>query len=163
MIRVEYLARDDRAALCEMLEDEVDFPQNLVYLYQRPSGPDENLLVWRDERIEGLLTGTFRHDFSDNRDFTEFGLPRAPHALLTRIHVRHTARHQGNGEALVAHFAAEADKRGCDFVGGYLDGSSDKTGRRNFFEHLGFTVSRFDNFGARTAEILASVANEVRP
>ena len=154
MIRVTYLARADRAALCEMLEDENDFPRNLLYLYHRPSGPDENLVAWDDERIEGLLTGTFRHDFSDNRDFSEFELPRSPHALLTRVHVRHTERRHGIGEALVAYFATEANEQGCNFIGGYLDSTSDKTGRRAFFEHFGFTVGRFDSFGARPAEVL---------
>lgn len=155
VIRVEYLPRADRAALCEMLEDETDFPQHLLYLYHRPSGPDENLIAWREDRIDGLLTGTFRHDFSDNRDFGGLDLPQSPHALLTRMHVRHAARRHGIGRALVAQFATEANEHGCNFIGGYLDRTSDKTGRRAFFEHLGFTISGFDSFGARPAEVLA--------
>jgi GNAT superfamily N-acetyltransferase len=162
VIRVEHLARTNRAALCAMLQDENDFPQHLLYLYQRPSSPDENLLAWRDERIDGMLTGTFRHDFS-NREFGDFELPRSPHALLTRMHVRRTQRRHGIGEVLVAQFAAEANEHGCSFIGGYLDGSSDKTGRRAFFERLGFTVSGFDSFGARPAEILASAGIPFRP
>lgn len=158
MTRVQYLERADRAQLCEMLEGDNDFPQHLLYLYQRPNGPDENLIAWRGDRIDGLLTGAFRHDFSDNRDFGGFDLPQSPHALLTRMHVRHTARRHGIGQALAAQFAAEANEHRCNFIGGCLDNTSDKTGRRAFFEHLGFTVCGFDSFGARPEEVLASAA-----
>lgn len=156
MTRIEHLARADRLELSEMLEGEEDSPQHLLHLYQRPSGPDENLIAWRGGLIDGLLTGTTRHDFSDNREFSGFDLPRSPHALLTRIHVRHTARGCGIGRALAAQFAAEAIEHGCGFIGGYLDGTSDTTGRRAFFERLGFVVSRFDSFGGRPDEVLAS-------
>ena len=153
MIRVEFLAYADRAALCEMLEDEEGFPQELLYLYQRPSGPDENLLAWRGDEVCGLLTGTFRHDFSDNHDFSGFGLPQTPHALLTRLHVRGSTRRRGIGKALVARFAAEVVDD-CAFIGGYLDGTSDRAGRRAFFRELGFVVCGSDTFGARPAEVL---------
>lgn len=154
--RVEHLARTDRPELCEMLEGEKDFPQHLLYLYQRPSGPDENLIARRDGQIDGLLTGTIRHDFSSNREFSGFDLPHSPHALLTRIHVRNAARRYGLGRALAAQFATEAIEHGCDFIGGYLDRASDVAGRRAFFERLGFVVSGFESFGARPDEVLAS-------
>lgn len=156
MTRIEHLACADRSELREMLEGEKDFPQRLLYLYQRPSGPDENLMARRDGQIDGLLTGTIRHDFSDKRDFGGFDLPHSPHALLTRIHVRHTARCHGIGRALAAQFAVEAIEHGCGFIGGHLDRTSDVAGRRAFFERLGFVVSRFDSFGAPPEEVLAS-------
>lgn len=153
MIRVNHLAHDDRVALCEMLEDEHESPQTILRLYRRPSSRDENLVAWHGERIVGLLTGTLHHDFSDNPDFRRFHLPRAQHALLTRVIVRRNQRLNGVGQALVSHFVAMASEHGCDFIGGYLDDSSDKTGRRSFFEKLGFTVDPLDSFGARPAEV----------
>ncbi|XPP25639.1 MAG: GNAT family N-acetyltransferase [Leucobacter sp.] len=158
MTQIEYLKRADRRELIEMLEGEKDFPQNLLYLYRRSSGPEENLVAWREGRIDGLLTGSFRADFSDNREFSDFTLPPLPHALLTRVHVRHAARKHGVGRALVAEFAAEAVEHRCGFIGGLLDRTSDPTGRRAFFERLGFAVSGIDSFGAHPDEILTSAA-----
>lgn len=156
--QITHLALNERPWLCGMLEHENDFPQNLLYLYQRSSGPDKNLIARSGNKIDGLLNGSFRHDFSDNPNFMGFDLPQSTHALLTRIHVRHAARGHGVGRALVEQFAIEAIKNNCGFIGGYLDRTSDKTGRTLFFERLGFTVNEFDSFGVRPEEIIASAS-----
>lgn len=97
----------------------------------------------------------FRHDFSDDREFREFELPRS-HALLTRLHVRHTERRHGIGEASVAQVSAESNEHDGDFIDGHLDGTSDKTGQMAFFKCVGFNVSKFHAFGARPAEVSAA-------
>lgn len=155
MTRIEPLMRGDRAALCRILMDEDDFPQNLLYLYGRPAGPGENFLAWRGDRIHGLLTGVFRHDFANDSDFDGFDYPPAPHAWLSRLHVIGGARREKIGRDLVVEFAAEALERGCSFAGGSLDSTSDQAGRRAFFRQLGFTVGGRGNFGAKPADILA--------
>ncbi|MFB9179924.1 GNAT family N-acetyltransferase [Dactylosporangium sucinum] len=143
-----------------MLEDSVDFPHHLLYIHQRRGGTYHRTYVaWRDGKIDGVLTGSFDADFADSRDFCSFDLPSAPHALLDRVHVRESARGTGVGRALVKIFASEASVRGCSFIGGFIDQSSEATARRLFFERLAFVVSTLDSFGARPTDVLAASAN----
>jgi GNAT superfamily N-acetyltransferase len=149
------LAERDRPALCRMLTGSEDFPQNLVYLYRRSggSGHYRTFAAWRDGEIVGVLSGSFSSDFVESGAFNSFELPPAPHAFLDRVHVHESARDVGTGRALIHHYAARAAAHGCTFIGGSLDLSSDPTGRRAFFERLGFSVRNLDNFGAPISQI----------
>lgn len=150
------VAEHDRPALCRMLEESNDFPQHLLYLYKRSGGPSRchTFAAWRDGKIAGMLTGSFDSDFFESGAFDSFELLPAPHALLDRVHVRASARGAGIGRALIQHYATEAAARRCTFIGGSLDLSSDPTGRRAFFERLGFSVRDLDNFGAPLSQLL---------
>lgn len=156
MTRIVPLEFADRAELSEMLAGEVDFPHELLYLYNRKSGPDETYIARRGRGVDGVLTGTFRHNFADSRAFGGFKMTGTSHALLTRMHVRHSARFHGIGKALVEQFAVDAIERGCHFIGGYLDDNGDVPGRSAFYKHLGFSVSDRQSFGADPEQILES-------
>jgi GNAT superfamily N-acetyltransferase len=147
---VRLIVEQDRPALCRMLEESDDFPQELLYLYRRNVrlGPYLTFVALRDYDVVGMLTGSFDSDFFETRAFDPFELPPAPHAFIERVHVRAPARGSGIGRALIQHYATEGAARGCTFVGGSLDLSSDPSGRRTFFERLGFSVRHHDNFGA---------------
>ncbi len=153
---VRPLAEEDRPALCRMLLESTDFPQQLVYLYQRRGGlsRSETFVAWRGPAVVGMLTGSFDSDFHESEAFDSFHLPPAPHAFLDRLHVRASNRGEGIGRALMRHYIAEAAARRCTFIGGSLDVSSDPTSRRAFFERLGLPVRGFDNFGAPVSELL---------
>jgi GNAT superfamily N-acetyltransferase len=150
---VELIAKIDRPALCRMLHESDDFPQHLLYLYQRSSGPHQTFVAWRAGELVGMLTGSFDANLFELPDFDSFELPPAPHALLVRVHVRHSARGVGIGRALIERYATEADARGCTFIGGSVDLSSDSSGRRAFFERLGFLIRDRDSFGAQPWQI----------
>jgi GNAT superfamily N-acetyltransferase len=148
----------DRPALCRMLEeDSDDFPPQLLYLYQRARSPYPTFIARRGGRIDGLLDGSFNLDLADGDAFGAFDLPPEPHAFLTRIQVRRPAR-DGVGRALIEAYANAASARGCTFIGGSIDLSSDPTGRIAFFEAVGFTIRQRDNFGARPHDILEAIA-----
>jgi GNAT superfamily N-acetyltransferase len=158
LMRIDFVREADRPALCRMLSESRDFPQSLLYLYQRRSGPDENLVAWRGDDIDGVLTGSFGTDLAASGAFDSFELPPRPHAFLTRIHVRAPARRSGIGRALIRAYAVEASERGCTFIGGSIDLSSESIARRSFFEQLGFSIRALDNFGAGTSDVLTAVA-----
>lgn len=141
-----------------MLEDSGDFPQNLVYLYRRTASRYVTLVAWREGEISGVLTGSFDSDFTSNSAFDAFELPRRPHAFLDRIHVRDSARSRGVGRALLEAYASEASERGCTFIGGSIDLSSDPKLRRRFFVRSGFTIRAHDNFGASPIDIITATS-----
>lgn len=152
--RVEFFQEADRPALCRMLENSDDFPQHLLYLYRRAGSRYATFVARHGDKIDGMLGGSFDADFTENRDFDTFDLPPEPHALLDRIHVRRPARSLGVGRALMAAYVNEVSARGCTFIGGSIDLSSEPTARRAFFERLGFAITNIDNFGARPIDIL---------
>lgn len=161
-MRVELIQQKDRPALCKMLADSDDFPQGLLRQYRRP-GHCATLVAWRGGEIAGLLSGSFDSNFAGNWAFESFELPPAPHAFLERVHVRGSARRTGVGRALIETYANEAAARGCTFIAGSIDLSSDDRARRAFFEDLGFTIRAHDNFGARTKEVLAKISISPSP
>lgn len=143
-----------------MLEESDDFPQQLLHLYRRNrSTPYWTFIAWRGGKVDGVLTGSFDSDFTEGGNFDSFELPPAPHAFLERIHVRESARGVGIGRALIEIYANEASTRGCSFIGGSVDVSSDPTVRKAFFKGLGFTVHGVDNFGAHPTDVLVASAN----
>lgn len=139
-----------------MLLESSDFPQELVYLYQRRGGPSryETFAAWHGRDAVGMLTGSFDSDFHESGAFDSFDLPPAPHAYLDRIHVLASSRGAGIGRDLLQHYVAEAAARRCTFIGGSLDLSTDPTGRRAFFELLGLPVRGLDNFGAPVSKFV---------
>jgi len=148
----------DRPALCRMLKDDSeDFPPELLYLYERARSLYPTFVAWRGGRIVGMLDGWFNTDLADEHAFGTFDLPPAPHAFLTRIQVRQPAR-DGVGRALIEAYTNAALERGCTFIGGSIDLSSDQMGRRAFFKALGFTIGEHDDFGARPNDILTAIA-----
>ncbi|WP_217134144.1 GNAT family N-acetyltransferase [Leucobacter chinensis] len=155
-MHVETLRGRDRAALCQMLEGSGDFPQNLVYLYRRTASRYVTLVAWCEGEISGVLTGSFDSDFTGNSAFEAFELPRPPHAFLERIHVRESVRSRGVGRALLEAYASEASERGCTFIGGSIDLSTDPRLRRKFFVGVGFTIRAHDNFGASPIDIITA-------
>lgn len=142
-----------------MLEKSDDFPQQLLYLYRRRSNHYGTFVAWRGDKIDGVLTGSFDSDLAESGAFDSFELPPAPHAFLERIHVRESARGVGIGRALIEMYVNEASARGCSFIGGSIDLSSEPTARKAFFEGLGFAVRDFDNFGAHPTDVLSTIAN----
>jgi GNAT superfamily N-acetyltransferase len=95
--------------------------------------------------------------------FESYELPVAPHAFLDRIHVHSAERRAGVGGALVAAYGAEAAERGCTFVAGTIDVSSDPAARIRFFKQCGFRVVGQENFGARPADLLGGTPGRRRP
>ena len=152
--RVERFEETNRDELGRMLQRSEDFPLHLDRLHLRSRSSYPTFVAWRGDAIVGLLDGAFNMDFASNREFVEFDLPITPHALVERIYVQPTARRAGVGGLLVAHFAMEAVRHRCLFIGGSLDLTSDVKGRRMFFARQGFAVGRFDTFGALTADVL---------
>lgn len=148
------MQENQRSALCQMLEDSRDFPQNLLYLYRRRQSPYTIFIASRGDGIEGVLTGSFDSDFSSGNSFDSFELPPAPHAFLERIHVRESGRYAGVGRALIKAYADAAFASQCTFIGGSLDLSSDPAARTAFFTGLGFEVRALDNFGASPTDVL---------
>jgi len=143
-----------------MLEESEDFPQNLLHLYRRGRfSPYRTFVAWRGDAIAGVLTGSFNADFAEDRNFDSFELPPEPHAFLERVHVRESARGLGVGRALIEMYANEASARGCSFIGGSIDLSSDPTARKAFFGGLGFEVCELDIFGAHPTDVLVTIAN----
>lgn len=153
---MEVLLSVDLPALYRMLEDSDDFPQNLLYLYRRGGTAHPAFVAWRGNAVEGFLSGSFDADFRGERAFDSFELPTPPHAFLERVHVHPRARNRGVGRALIEEYAAAAVRRGCTFIGGSIDLSSEPTLRRIFFENLGFVVEGHDNFGVQPTDILAT-------
>lgn len=148
----------DRLALSRMLESSADFPRQLLRYYQRPEGRYSTLVAWKGAELVGVLKGSFDSDFSEGGAFESFNPPIAPHAFLERVHVHESARGIGVGRALVTAYVDAAVERACSFVGGQIDLSSDSAARRVFFERLGFSIRKLDNFGARPSEILRAGA-----
>lgn len=142
-----------------MLEESDDFPQNLLYLYRRTTYSYETFVAWSEGEVDGVLSGSFKSDFIGDGTFGAFELPPAPHALLERVHVRGSARRQGVGQALIQTFALEASERGCSFIGGLIDQSSDPWARTALFEGLGFSISEVGDVGAQPTAVLAAIAN----
>ena len=153
-VDVRFAEETDRAALGRMLEASDDFPQTLLQYFRRPSSRDVTLVAWSGPEIVGVLKGSFDSNFQESGAFDSFNPPPAPHAFLDRVHVHESARGAGVGRALVRKYVEEALARGCTFVGGQVDLSSDSIARRAFFERLGFSIRALDNFGARPREIL---------
>lgn len=137
-----------------MLEDSGDFPQNLVYRYRRTASRYLTFVAWREGEISGVLTGSFDSDFTGKSAFDAFELPRPPHAFLDRIHVRDSVRSRGVGPALLEAYASEVSDRGCSFIGGSIDLSTDPRPRRRFFVRAGFTIRAHDNFGASPIDVI---------
>jgi GNAT superfamily N-acetyltransferase len=162
-LRVGLLQETGRPALCRMLEDSEDFPQQLLHLYRRGRSRYVTFVASCGNEIEGVLTGSFDSDFGEGSAFHSFELPPAPHAFLDRIHVRGSARGAGVGRALIETYAEEASARGCTFIGGSVDLSSEPTARRVFFERLGFSIRELDNFGARPTDVLLTSLRTAEP
>lgn len=152
---VALLTRENREDLCGMLRSCDDFPQELLYLYERDlgTGRDETFVAYRAGEVVGMLSGTFDSDFHESGAFEPFDPPPAPHAFLDRVHIAPRYRRLGIGRRLIKFYADEAAALGCTFIGGSLDLSSDPTERRAFFEQLGFTVREHDNFGAPPSHV----------
>lgn len=153
---VQLIDETERPALLEFLAATPDFPQQLAYLYRRTGGRDHCFMAWHDDQVVGMLSGSFTSAFTGNRAFESFTLPPSPHAFLERIHVSESERGRGVGTSLVRAYAEEASGRGCTFIGGSIDLSSDSSARRAFFEELGFEIRAHDNFGATVDTILAA-------
>ena len=151
---VQLIDESERPALLAFLAATPDFPQQLAYLYRRTGGRDHCFTAWHDGQVVGMLSGSFTSTFSGNRAFDSFELPPSPHAFLDRIHVHESERGRGVGTSLVRAYAEEASARGCTFIGGSIDLSSDSSARRAFFERLGFQVRGYDNFGATVNVVL---------
>jgi|GEM_PF-4149927 len=152
--RIEVLAEADRTALCQMLAESEDFPDNLLGLYRRGRNGDLTLVSWRDDEIDAVLTGSFNSDLTGIADFDSFDPPRGRHAFIDRLHVRNSSRRMGVGSALIESFADEAAVRGCSFIGGSIDQSSDSRQRLAFFERLGFGINELLRIGAQPSDIL---------
>lgn len=152
-LSVRPFQESDRGALLRTLESSRDFPDELLNLYRRPAVHYETLVAWSRGAIVGMLTGSYDSDFAESGAFESFDPPRAPHAFLVRVHVHEVARGHGVGRALVGSYVGEAVSRGCSFVGGQVDLSSDSTARRAFFENLGFSIRALDNFGALPSQL----------
>lgn len=138
-----------------MLESSADFPSDALDSYRRPGGRYETFVAWRGDAIVGMVTGSYDSDLRESGAFDSFDLPRAPHAFLVRVHVHDDARGSGVGRALITQYVEVAMSRGCTFVGGQIDLSSESTERRVFFERLGFSIREFDNFGALPSQVLS--------
>lgn len=130
------------------------FPSRIWDSTGEPAPPYMVLVAWHGNEIGGMLSGSFDSDLSQSGAFDSFELPPRPHAFLSRVHVHEQVRGMGIGRALVEAYADEALARGCSFIGGSIDLSSDSTDRRAFFERLGFTIREYDNFGAPLPDIL---------
>lgn len=152
-IEVDLLRRDDREAVVEMLASSSDFDQSLMRQYSS-AGAYETLFARRGSQVEGVISGSFRGDLHDSREFAQFTLPPGPHGFVARVHVRDEARGEGVGRALVQAFAAHARSLRCTFVGGFIDRSDDPHGRRRFFKRVGFTVKPNDALGAKIEDLL---------
>jgi GNAT superfamily N-acetyltransferase len=143
-----------------MLQGSVDFPQNLLYLYERRGSPlGQTYVAWDDGAIGGVLTGSFSVDLVDLGTFDAFDIPAAPHAILERVHVHERHRRQGAGRDLIETFVSDASWRGCSFIGGWIDVSSDSRERAAFFESLGFTIFGSDQLGADPIDVLSAIQN----
>ena len=136
-----------------MLESSCDFPAAAMSPYRRLDGRYETWAAWRDGEMVGMLTGSYDSDFAESGAFESFAPPSGPHALLVRVHVHESARGQGVGRSLVGAYVGEAVSRGCTFVGGLIDLSSDSTVRRGFFDKLGFSLDDRGDFGALPAQL----------
>jgi GNAT superfamily N-acetyltransferase len=155
-VEVAFMTESDRPALCRMLEGSDDFPQQLLGYYRRGGGRYGTLVAWSGAKVVGMLTGSFDSDFFESGAFDSFDLRTAPHAFLDRVHVHESARGAGVGRALIVTYAMETVARGCTFIGGSVDLSSDPTARRTFFTRLGFSIRDLDNFGAQPSQILSA-------
>jgi GNAT superfamily N-acetyltransferase len=153
-LRVEFLEEVDRPAMCRMLEDSGDVALDVLLRYRHPSSLYMTFVAVRGDAIEGMLTGSFDSNVAESGAFESYELPVAPHAFLDRIHVHSAVRHTGVGGALIAAYAAEAAERGCTFVGGTIDVSSDPAARVLFFKRCDFRVVGQENFGARPSDLL---------
>lgn len=153
--QIALLDEGDRPALCDMLESSNDFPHQLLSHYSRGGlGRHRPLVAKAGSEVIGMLAGSFDSDFSESGTFDSCDLPPAPHAFLDRVHVHESARKSGVGRRLVLEYSALAAVRGCTFIGGSIDISTDSRARRTFFESLGFEIRELDNFGAEPSGIL---------
>ena len=139
-----------------MLAESDDFPNNLLDLYRRGMNLDLTFVSWSDGAINGVLTGSFDSDLSGIAEFDSFHPPPGPHAFLDRVHVRNSSRGVGVGSSLTESFAHEAAARGCSFIGGSIDLSSDPRKRRAFFTRLGFSINASDRFGAQPTGVFVA-------
>lgn len=153
-IAIETLLESDRPALLEMLRSSRDYRDANIDLYRRPSSRAAVFVARSDDEIIGMLSGGFDSDLVQGGGFDSFDLPTPPQAFLDRMHVHEDFRGMGVGTLLLRTYVEEAVRRGCTFVGGQLDLSSDSTQRRRYFEGRGFSVRDLDNFGARPHELL---------
>lgn len=153
-VEVGFIAESDRPALCRMLEESDDFPQEQVSRYRRASSLYWTFTARRVGEIVGMLTGSFDSNLLEVGTFESFDVPPAPHAFLDRIHVRESARRSAVGRALVEAYAMEAVAHGCSFIGGLIDRSSDWTVRSDFFDQIGFSIRDQDILGAHPSQIL---------
>lgn len=161
--RIEFLEEGDRPAMCRMLEDSGDVAFDVLSRYRRPSSLYTTFVAVRGGAIEGMLTGSFDSNVAESGAFESYELPAAPHAFLDRIQVHSAVRHAGVGSALIAAYAEQAAERGCTFVAGTINVSSEPKARIMFFKQCGFRVVGQENFGARPAEILGGTRGRRRP
>lgn len=162
-LRIEFLEEADRPAMCRTLEDSGDVALDVLLRHRRPSSLYTTFVAVRGDAIEGMLTGSFDSNVAESGAFESYELPVAPHAFLDRIHVHSAVRHAGVGGALISAYAAEAAERGCTFIAGTIDVSSDPTARIMFFKQCGFRVVGQENFGARPADLLGRTPGRRRP
>lgn len=147
-----------RPLLCEMIEASEDFPQTLAYLYRRPGSCNVAFVAAAADQIVGMIDGTFDSDL-DHEIFDGFHVPDAPHAFITRMHVRESVRSQGVGTRLIWWFAGEAIAHRCTFIGGSIGHSSDPGPRRIFFRNRGFDVSPYDNIGGLPSTVRSAISS----
>ena len=81
-----------------------------------------------------------------------FDPPAAPHAFLERMHVHDGFGGNGVGTQLLHAYVAEAASRGCAFVGGQLDLTSETTSAGST-SNAAVSQRDLDNFGARPDEL----------
>lgn len=150
-IKIRPLGRVDLKTLLEVLDD-----PKLDHLYGIPSSYGTKFAAWQRGRPVGLLHVNFNSDFHENDVWQVFNIPPAPHAYLIRAQVEEASRGAGIGRALIGFLAEEAEARGCTFIGGMLDWSSDPQARRRFFQRCGFTIAGQDHIGATPSEVAAA-------
>lgn len=145
-----------------MLEASTDFPSHLAYSYLRGRPPYTTFVAWRGHDVVGVLTGSFDADLSELDEFNDLSVPPGRHAFLERLHVDDSARGLGVGCDLLSFYADEAELRGCTFIGGSIDLSSDPADRKAFFRSRGFSINSRDRFGAYPSDVVPKGANRRR-
>lgn len=152
---IQLLSAVGRPRVVEMLREDPDIDSSIADFYASRRTWDEDYVAWTHDRAVAMMTASFGLDFTDQHSYRLLDLPDAPHALLHRLFVRASERYTGVGTALLRHLAEEATARGCTYVVGYLDRTSDQTNRRRFFERRGFSIAADGALGATPYEILA--------
>lgn len=141
-----------------MLREDSELPLSVAGSYASPNAWDVDYVVRFNDQIDGVMTFSFGLDFTDNHSYRLLDLPASPHAVIHRIFVRVSERGRGVGPRLIRELAQEAVARGCTFIVGSLDRTSEVAERRRFFSKVGFTVARDDTFGAAPGHVLETIA-----